>query len=285
MFAFDDTVLSLAYVVLGIALVLIAKIAKDLLTPYSIDEELTTHDNLALATSMAGYYGGVVAIFLGASLGDEIGTLTAREAALQIAIDFGYALGGIVLLNVGRKLVDWVVLPKFCTKKEIIEDRNLGTGAVEGGAYLATALVVAGAIHGDTGGILSALVFFIAGQIALLLFARFYDWMTPYDLHDEIERDNAAAGVAFGGSLVAIGVVLLRATSLEFHSWGESAVDFAGVVVLAFVCLAVARQVADRALLPKSKLSHEIAVDRNIGAALIEATTAIGLAAVIFFTI
>ena len=193
------------------------------------------------------------------------------------------AVGGIVLLNLGRWLVDRLVCPRFSTRKEIIEDHNLGTGAVEGGAYLATALVVAGATHGDSGGVGSMLGFFAAGQIALLLFAKLYDWLTPYDLHDQIEADNVAAGVAFGGSMVAIGVVLLRATMAPFTGWAESAAHFLPLIVIAFVALALARLVTDRALLPKSSLSHEIATDRNLGAALIEVATAISLAVVIFF--
>lgn len=290
MFSIPEIAFGFAYLLLGVALLLIAKITQDAITPYSVDEQLTRHDNRALAASMAGYYLGVVAIFLGAAIGPDPfagGEAIERGAvARALAVDCGYALLGIVLLNLGRVLLDRLVLPRFSTRKEIIDDRNVGAGAVEGGAYLATALVIAGAVHGDDGGgLVSTLAYFAAGQAALLLFARFYDWRTPYDLHAELERDNVAAGVAFGGTLVALGVVLLRATGAPFLDWSTSALEFVEVAAVAFVALAAAHWVADRALLPKSSLSHEIATDRNVGAALIEAAAAIGLAAMIYFSL
>ncbi len=279
----EGLAMSLAYVAAGLALLILAKIAKDITTPFSIDEELTSNDNRALALSISGYYLGVTAIFVGAATGSDVEAATRLQAAAELGIDLAYAVGGIALLNVGRWLLDRLVLPRFSTRKEIIEDRNMGTGAVEAGAYLATALVVAGAAHGESGGALSTLAFFMAGQVALIVFAKLYDWITPYDLHEEIENDNVAAGVAFGGSMVAIGVVLLRATMEPYVGPAENASYFLPLVVIGFVALLVARFVTDRALLPKSSLSHEIATDRNLGAALVEVSAALSLAVVIFF--
>jgi len=283
---FDQILISLAYGVLGLVLLLAAKNAKNLLTSYSIDDELTTKDNTALALSMAGYYLGVIIIFLGAIIGPDIEEPTRMELFMSIGIDAGYAVLGIVFLNLGRLVVDRLVLTSFSTKKEIIEDRNVGTGAVEFGSYVATALVIAGAISGETGGLLSAVVFFALGQLVLVIFARFCQFITSYDLHAEIEKDNYAAGIAFGGSLIAVGIVLLKATSLPFDgNWQASLTDFGLIVALSFVVFVVARFVTDKALLPKSSLSHEIAVDQNSGAALIEASTAIGMASIVFFVL
>ncbi|MAE71672.1 MAG: hypothetical protein CME06_14540, partial [Gemmatimonadetes bacterium] len=255
----EGLAMSLAYVASGLALLILAKIAKDITTPFSIDEELTARDNRALALSISGYYLGVTAIFIGAATGADIEAATRLEAAAELGGDLAYAIGGIVLLNLGRWLLDRLVLPRFSTRKEIIEDRNIGTGAVEAGAYVATALVVAGAAHGESGGAMSTLAFFAAGQVALIAFAKLYDWITPYDLHEEIESDNVAAGVAFGGSMVAIGVVLLRATMEPYVGFAENAGHFLPLIVIGFVALVVARFVTDRALLPNSSLSHEIA--------------------------
>lgn len=283
---FDQILISLAYAVLGLVLLLAAKNAKNLLTSYSIDDELTTKDNTALALSVAGYYLGVIIIFLGAIIGPDIEEPTRMELFMSIGIDAGYAVLGIVFLNLGRLVVDRLVLTSFSTEKEIIEDRNVGTGAVEFGSYIATALVIAGAISGEAGGLLSAVVFFALGQLVLVIFARFCQFITSYDLHAEIEKDNYAAGIAFGGSLIAVGIVLLKATSLPFDgNWQASLTDFGLIVALSFVVFVVARFVTDKALLPKSSLSHEIAVDQNSGAALIEASTTIGMASIVFFVL
>jgi uncharacterized membrane protein YjfL (UPF0719 family) len=285
---FYNIEISLAYVVLALILLIIAKATKSLLTSYNLNHELTTADNPALGLSLTGYFCGVVIVFLGAAVGPAVFIDPLAETShdlvpllKEFGLVFAWALGGIVLLNVGRWIVDKLVLVRFSTVKEIIEDRNAGTGAVEFGNYVATALIVAGAINGTGGGPLTALVFFALGQAALILFTLFYQWLTAYDIHDEIERDNVAAGVALGGSMIAIGVVLLKATSGDFVSWSSNLLDFAFFAVVGFVLLMVLQKVTDYLFIPDSSLSDEIARDRNVSAAWIESIVAIGMAAVI----
>lgn len=275
---------SLLYVGLGLAVLLIAKLLKDLLTPYKLDDELTARDNPALGLTLAGYYLGVIIIYLGATVGplpDE--ELTRGALARLLLTDLGYAVGGILLLNVGRVILDKVILTGYSTVKEIIEDRNAGMGAVEMGSYLATSLTVAGAVHGAGGGPVTALAFFGLGQVVLLLFARFYQVITRYDIHHEIERDNVAAGAAFGLSLVAIGIILLKATSGAFVGWQENLITFAWEAGLGFVLLMVLRWITDWVFLPGTTIAHEIATDRNLNAAWIEGSVAMGMASIIFF--
>ena len=275
--------MGIAYVVLGVVVLIVSKIVKDLLTPYKIDEELTGKDNPALGLAMTGYFAGVMIVFIGAVAGPDLDAeLTVGETVAAVCIDVLYALGGIVALNVGRWVVDKLVLTRFSTAKEIVEDRNAGTGAVECGAYIATALVVAGAIHGEGGGPLSAVVFFVLGQIVLILFTLFYQWITKYDIHAEIERDNVAAGVALGFSMVAMGIVVLKGVAGDFASWAENLTWFGVYVVLGFVLLLVLRKVTDVLFLPKSPIHHEIAVDRNLNAAWIEGVVATGIAAMVY---
>ena len=49
----------LVYVGMGLAILVLAKIVQDLLTPYKIGEQLSQKDNLALALSISGYYLGI----------------------------------------------------------------------------------------------------------------------------------------------------------------------------------------------------------------------------------
>ncbi|MFC1587850.1 DUF350 domain-containing protein [Planctomycetota bacterium] len=284
---FDGILFSLAYVVVGFIILILAKIILDLITPYNIDEHLTGKDNPALGLSVTGYFMGVIIIFLGACAGDEdIWEHLENKAIISALLyDFLYALGGIVALNIGRVVVDKAILRKFSTKKEILEDRNTGTGAVEFGCYIATGLIVAGSINGLGGGWLSALVFFGLGQIALILFALFYQFITKYDIHKEIERDNVAAGVAMGAGMIAIGVILFRATAGDFISWTENLTQFSFFAVIGFLLLVVMRKVTDHVILVKTSLEKEIAVDQNLAAAWLEGVVNIGMATIIFFMI
>ena len=218
-----DLGVSLCYVVLGAVILMIAKFVNDLLTPYSLDEELTVRDNPAIGLSLSGYYAGVMIVFLGASTGTEGDLLNLDRLLPELGVVAAYALGGILLLNLGRKLLDKLVLRQFSIYKELVQDRNVGTGAVLCGAYIATALILAGGIYGEIPpesafagawtGPITAVCYFLAGQVTLILFSIFYQWITRYDIHAEIEKDNPAAGVAFGGNMVALGILLLKASA------------------------------------------------------------------------
>ncbi|MEM7550194.1 MAG: DUF350 domain-containing protein [Bacteroidota bacterium] len=212
----------LVYIAVGLAMLGVAKLIRDVVTPYKLDDELTGKDNPALGLAMSGYFLGVMIVFLGAALGPEPATRpSVRELGFELLTVCGYTLGGVVLLNIGNVLLDRCILSSFKIHKEIVDDRNAGTGAVVFGSYIATAMVVAGAIYGEVTiawwhGVVSALVFFVLGQVTLILFGALYRLITKFDLHAEIERDNVAAGVAFGLSIVAIGIVLLKASGQDF---------------------------------------------------------------------
>ena len=290
-----DLGISLAYVVLGAVLLIIAKLFNDLLTPYHLDTELTVNNNQAVGLSLTGYYAGVIIIFLGAALGFEEGDFLFDQLIPEMAVDATYALGGIILLNLGRKILDRMVLRQFSIYKELVQDRNVGTGAVLFGSYIATALILAGGIYGEVPpeaafagpwtGPITALCYFFTGQITLILFSVFYQRITKYDIHEEIEKDNVAAGVAFGGNMIALGVLLLKASAHHFESLQSSVMEYVTLTFIGFIVLFLIRQLVDHALLPKTSIAHEIAVDKNLGAAWIESLVAIGMAAVIYFMI
>ena len=137
--AFIDTLeffpRGLAYVGLGVVVLLLAKLVQDFLTPYKINRQLSEKDNVALGLSITGYYLGVIVVFLGALYQP---LTVVRDDKWQYTADFGYdvlevflyALAGIVALNLARYFVDKLVLYRFDTEKEIIEDQNAGSGAV-----------------------------------------------------------------------------------------------------------------------------------------------------------
>ena len=163
---------------------------------------------------------------------------------------------------------------------------------MERGGFIATGLIVAGAIYGEGGErwwwtLLSVVVFFVLGQVVLVLFAKFYQWITRYDIHAEIERDNVAAGVALSSSMIAIGIIVLKGTAIDFDTdsgseWLGSFLWFAIYAVLGFVLLMILRKVTDALFLPGTTIQHEIATDRNLNAAWIEGVVAIGIATMVF---
>jgi uncharacterized membrane protein YjfL (UPF0719 family) len=272
-----DILHGISLILLFMIFMLLSKWINDFLTPYKVDEELTLKDNIALATSIGGYFGAITIIYIGAFIGPTKGILQ------DLKVIGGYSLLGIILLNLSRLINDKLILYKFSNVKEIIEDRNAGTGAVQFGSYIASGLIIAGAIHGQGGGLRTALAFFGLGQITLITFAWLYNFITPFDIHDEIEKDNVAAGIAFGGTLIAVGVILMKGASGDFINWTHNLSMFGIDVVLIFILLPVVRFFFDKIIISRVNLNHEIQNDKNLGAGFLEMITAISFSVILFF--
>ena len=270
------------YLVCSFVLFWIGKLVRDLTTSgYSVKDELVEKDNVALGVSMAGYYFGLVM-----AIG---GTMSGPSQGLDNdLIDIGmYGLLAIVLMNLSRLVNDSLILHRFKIQDELIRDQNAGTGAIVCASYVATGLVIFGAVSGEIGGIVTTVAFWALGQVALVLAGLVYEWITPYSIHDEIEKNNVAAGVAFAGTLVGIGVIVFHASAGEFISWAVNLQDFAIEVVAGLILLPIVRIIADVILLPGQKLTDEIANQEhpNLGAGFIEAMSYVGASFLIVWSL
>jgi uncharacterized membrane protein YjfL (UPF0719 family) len=269
----------LSLLLLFFVLFVLGKWVDNLVTSHEVDRELTRRDNPALAISTAGYYLGIAIIFIGATLGPSYGL------EMDLLLVGGYTTGGIGLLLLSRTINDKLILRGFSTQRELIEDRNPGTGVVLFGSYVASALIVAGSIHGQGGGPHTALAFYALGQVALIVFTWIYNLLTPYSLLDEIEADNFAAGIGFAGALIAIGIIIMRAVSGDFDSWAVNLQSLGLNILIVFVYLIGLRVFFDKIVIPEDDLNFEIVQDRNVGAGLLEFTVSVGFAAVLFFVL
>ena len=247
---------------------------------FVLQTELVEKDNLAVAVAVSGYYLGLVIVLGGVVSGPASFSIVDDVIGLVI---FGGL--GIVLLNLSAWVNDTVVFSKFNNEKEIVEDRNTGMGAVEAGNYVAVGLVTAGAMSGE-GGLVPGLVYWIAGLAALVVAGLLYDKITSYDLHDEIEKDNAAVGVAFAGVLIGFGNIIRLAGDGDFVSWNESLTQFGYYTVVGLILLPLVRLFADKVLLPGASLSDELVKARpNLGAGVLEAVSYLAASMLIGLTL
>ncbi|HIE91555.1 MAG TPA: DUF350 domain-containing protein [Acidobacteria bacterium] len=242
--------------------------------------ELVEKDNLAVALAVSGYYLGLVIVLGGVVSGPASFSVVDDVIGLVI-----YGLLGIVLLNLSAWVNDTVVFSKFDNEREIVEDRNTGMGAVEGGNYVAVGLITAGAMSGE-GGLVPGLVYWLAGLAALVVAGLLYDKITSYDLHDEIEKDNAAVGVAFAGVLIGFGNIIRLAGDGDFVSWNESLSEFGYYTVVGLILLPLVRLFADKVLLPGASLSDELVKAKpNLGAGVLEAVSYLAASMLIGLTL
>ncbi|MGN7611309.1 DUF350 domain-containing protein [Magnetococcales bacterium HHB-1] len=264
--------------ILTMVLFFIAKWLRDKLSNHRIDDGIQKN-NLAVIFSLSGYFIGVAIIIAGSMAGESKGWL---KDLLDVTL---YGLLGITLLNLARWINDKVILPQINNTEAILKEQNKSVGIVQCGSYLATATILAGSIYGLGGGIHTALAFFILGQAALILFTKLYNLITPFDIHQEIQQDNTAAGIALGGTLIALGIILMNGVMGDFFDWKTNLLDFAIYSVVGFILLPLTRLFFDKILIPQASLNQLIAKEKHIGAALLEMSIAMGFATIIIFTL
>lgn len=238
----------------------------------NVKDELTEKDNFAFAVAHVGYYVGLVLAITSAMIGPSVGLW---EDLINLGI---YGVLAIVLLNLSIIINDKIVLRKYSVYKEIIHDRNVGTGVIEGANAIGTGLIILGAVSGEGGSVLTAVIFWLVGQVLLMLSAYFYAWVVPFDVHAHIERDNIAVGLGFAGALVAIANLIRFGLMMDFISWQDSLYNVSIDVVIGLLLLPIARYITDKILLPGQSLTDELINQEkpNTGAGLIEAFAYIG---------
>ena len=242
--------------------------------------------NVTAIVPYCGFLLGNAAVLVGAFVGDS---LLSFKADLLYYI--AYAFLGIAMMLFSGFICEKAILHKFNNVDEIVRDRNLGTAAVYFGIYLASGLIIAACVtgetlvvHGKMYGILSSVVYYVLGMIFLVLFSKIYDKLTPYNLLKEIEEDNVAVGLAFAGNIIAIGLILMRATIGDVGTWQHGLIlyfiDLTAIVLL----LPSISFILDKMIVKSINIKQEIKLN-NIAAGLGEAFVIVVFALIIFFMV
>lgn len=275
--ALDELLRTAAFLVLFLVLFLFSKWFKDLISTYKLSTELIERNNQAIGLAMSGYYLATAFIFAGSVFGPTRGLM---QDLLFVGF---YSLLGIVMLNLSAWLTDMLMLRRFCDTAQLVQEKNVGVGAVHCGIYIATGLIAAGAVSGEGGGVVSAIVFFLLGQVSLLIFSMIYERFSCYDIHEELLKHNVAAGIAFGGSLVALAIIIMNANAGDAQFWSIDLIQFGWDNLAAFVFLPLMRLAVDRMIIPGHSLGRDIRDEANIGAGMLEGGCAVAFAIVLAF--
>lgn len=276
---------SLIYLIVSCSMLIFSKWLFMRFAKYNMYEEIKK-GNVTGIIPYLGFLLGVCAIQIGAFVGPS-NTLFRYEILSYIM----YSLMGSFLMIFSGYVVEKAILHKFSNVDEIVRDRNIGTAAVHFGMYLASGLIISACVTGETivahgryYGVISTLIYYVMGMIFLILFAKLYDMLTPYSLLGEIEADNVAVGVAFGGNLIAIGLILMRATIGDIGTWQQGLIlyfiDLSAIILL----LPSVRFLLDRLIVKEINITKEIK-HNNVAAGLGEAVVLIAFALLIFFMV
>ncbi len=278
---------SSAYLVIGLVFLFVGKKLFDFVTPYSVEVQLTKKDNPALGIVLVGFLLGILAVicsvFIGETVEPTFETFTAE--VIDVAI---YGILGIVLLLISGILNDKFILNRFSNRTEIIDRKNKAVALIIAAGYVGSGLVIAGAIYSSRS-IVSALVMFAAGQVALILFAIIYQTTTRFNEQEQLEqKQNMAVGLAFAGNMLAFAFVLMKGVGVNpirvaDWTWGDRFLRFVYYGIAGCILLVIARAVADRIFMPSAKISDEVVNDQNVNAGLLEGCIVIAVGAMLIF--
>ncbi len=158
-------------------------------------------------------------------------------------------------------------------------------GIVEACMYIATGFILRGSLLGEGGtfvqSLLSVLVFFVLGQMVLLLFGLVYQLITPFDVREEVKKNNPAAALGLGGVLIALSIILMSAIAGPFTGWARDIGNFCAYALGGMILLILFRSFMDKIVLPTTRLAVEVQEDQNAAALLVVESTLIALAILI----
>ncbi len=270
------------YLVQAIVFLWIGSQAYVVLRKVSLSQQLAEKDNSAFAISYGGFMAALGVVIASVIQSPSPDDFTWGQELVSSII---WTAGSLVLL-VGALLVnDFVIFPNFKNRKEILEDRNAGLAVVEAASFLGTAILIRASLSEqiepvDLGEPWLTLIYFVVGQALFLLYSKVYPKAAGLDLHGELEKDNPAVGLAFGGSLLAFALLLGNA-KMRYDA-------IPTVVFLAFgyvIVLGLFRLVVHLIFSGKVSLSAELQKDRNWGLGLLEAVVSLIVAFIVIASI
>ncbi len=274
-----------------VVMLMIARLVNQFIFKASMTEVISKDDKSALGIALAGFLFGVVQI---------TAEVLAGEGHQSLLVDAGlvalWGLGSIALLTLlslfGFKLfhgVDYM---------QEVQKGNVAVGIVAAARFIATSMVIAAAISGENttdssalvtegSAALASFVFFLVGQLTLIVVTWLFRFLTSYDDAKELASGNIAAALSYSGLMIGMGIAIHKGIKGEFIGYAAGLLSYAKSmsVVIAFYPI---RQFLVQGLLIGGSfapyggtLDQEISRDRNIAAGTIEAMAYIGTALLI----
>jgi uncharacterized membrane protein YjfL (UPF0719 family) len=269
------------FVIISVLIIGIAKFMADRRTVEFDDDAHIDDGNLAVGLRRAGLYLGI-AIALSASIGGA--SVSFLSDVITLVAD-GVLI--LICLFSCRFINDKIMLGPINNDQECMKG-NAAVGVTEACMYIATGFVLNGSLSGTNSNlmesVLSTIVFFILGQLVLLIFGYLYEVITPFNVRDEIKNNNLAAGIGLGGILVALGIILRSSIEGPFTGWGDDIANFGMYALYGIIMLLIFRAIIAKMLLPTTKLSVEIVEDKNVAALLVAESAIIAVAIIIAFS-
>jgi uncharacterized membrane protein YjfL (UPF0719 family) len=260
------------YPLLGILLVRLVKLADDKLTPFDEDKAMLMDGNLAVGLRKSGICLGLFLALAGVLSGNSPDFLVDLVNFLKAAIMV------VIFLFVTFELNSKIILREV-NNDEAVSRNNVAVGAVEFAIYAGTGIIMNGAFSGEGGGLWAAAVFFILGQIALVITFYVDAAVAKRNIREEIEvRGNIAEGIDMAGVLIALSIILRASIIGPFTGWISGLRGFGIYLAVGLPALFIFKYIAEKVFMPRVSYREEMDVRKNEAVALLIACVQISVA-------
>ena len=266
----------IAYAVIAFFFMWLAKKLADtrVADEFDANHEIEEKNNEALALRRGGLYLAIAIGMLGALSGPSTGFWRdVQELAIDGAVVTVFLFAAFYINN-------WIVVHGI-DNDEAVRNQNNAVGIVELGSYVATGLIAYGSFSGEGGGIWSAVVFFALGQLALLIIVAIYEFITPFNVIDNVRRGNTAAGLMLAGMIVALAFVISASITGDSQGWSQDLTSFGASAGMGIILLMLFTKPIDMLFLPGTSIRTEIEQDRNVAAIMVTVGVRLALALII----
>lgn len=262
-----------------LGMLVLHRLVRRVIAPKATPRSELLGDNRALALRETG---DVLAVFL-------VGAAVVKNCVHDKGIGVDamwcaiFAVLGLVLLEVTGHL--GLALLMHRRLGPALERGNVAAGFAAASHYVATGLLTSKAVAGsDLRGIGLSLTFFALAQVVHQLLIAAFRLVTTYDDSEQIEGENLAAAISYGGISLAVATIVGRALDGDFPGWAKAIAGF-GMLCATALALYPVRQLVVQFLILGAKptvrggeLDEAIGRDRNVGVAALEAASYVGAA-------
>lgn len=274
---------SLVYILICTCYAYIAWLIADWRTKEINDIEQIEGGNMAVAVRRVGLLAMFGFGFSGALSGSG-GTFGHNIAAL--AVDGALIT---VFAFVCRHIND-VVMMGHINNDDHCKAGNTAVGLVEAANYMATGLILWGAFAGPgtnlMRGAISALIWFLIGQATLLVIGWIVETVfTKFNIRNEVQGGNVAAGVFLAGILIPLGIIIRSNILGPSIGWQADVMLYLAYMVFSLLLLIFFGFIFDRILLPKTTIRELVEAKHNVAGICVGATVNLLVALVIASTL
>ncbi|MDH5518030.1 MAG: DUF350 domain-containing protein [Gammaproteobacteria bacterium] len=258
----------LYYIMYALVYLLLATAMKYILnfkssSHYSADDQIAD-GNMAVGLRRSGAQLGLAIAMIGVMSGSS-----SPDIIKDLINTVTYGLVAMAFMLLSLLVIDKAMLPSVDNTAEL-KKGNLAIGMVEFGTMVMTGLLAYASIKGDEGGVLSSLVYFIAGQITLILLVLLYEKVLARKTNPVacVTAGNLSAGIYLSGKIIAYGLILQSA--IAGNGAGLSAADaFIEFIVAAaagMILLYVFEILIDLVIITSTNVNDIIVKDQTVAA-------------------